>query len=93
MVVQEGVAEGGYIVEKSIVDDFNSIFPGSEKPQIFRAPGRVNPIGEHTDYNMGFVCPTALNLAWHVAVTPKLRRSTADEVCGLSRKSAHLRPI
>ncbi|WP_174802724.1 galactokinase [Martelella limonii] len=30
------------------------------EPQLFRAPGRVNLIGEHTDYNDGFVMPAAL---------------------------------
>lgn len=37
------------------------------EPRIFRAPGRVNIIGEHTDYNDGFVLPAAIDLAAYVA--------------------------
>ena len=33
------------------------------KPAIFVAPGRVNLIGEHTDYAEGFVMPVAINFA------------------------------
>jgi len=40
-------------------------------PRIFRAPGRVNLIGEHTDYNDGFVLPTALNFETVVAAIPR----------------------
>ncbi|MEI9973952.1 MAG: galactokinase [Ignavibacteriota bacterium] len=50
-----------------IADAFRALFPASNAPRVFRGPGRVNLIGEHTDYNMGFVCPIALHLACTVA--------------------------
>jgi galactokinase len=38
------------------------------KPRIYRAPGRVNLIGEHTDYNEGFVMPVAIDFSTFVAI-------------------------
>jgi galactokinase len=41
------------------------------RPAIFRAPGRINLIGEHTDYNEGFVLPCALGFSTRVAISPR----------------------
>ncbi|HLW76502.1 MAG TPA: galactokinase [Bryobacteraceae bacterium] len=41
----------------------------------FRAPGRVNLIGEHTDYNDGLVLPVAIDLETCVAVEPRADRT------------------
>jgi len=43
-----------------VLGAFRAHFPGPE-PRCFQAPGRVNLIGEHTDYNDGFVLPMAID--------------------------------
>jgi galactokinase len=41
------------------------------RARVFRAPGRTNLIGEHTDYNDGFVLPAAIDRATWVAIAPR----------------------
>ena len=48
---------------------FEATFGGQAR--IYRAPGRVNLIGEHTDYNDGFVMPAAIDFATWMAVSPR----------------------
>jgi galactokinase len=49
---------------------FNQTF-GAAPERHFQAPGRVNLIGEHTDYNDGFVLPCAIDYQTLVAATPR----------------------
>ncbi|HEX5431262.1 MAG TPA: galactokinase family protein, partial [Bryobacteraceae bacterium] len=56
------------------IDRFNALYPSSQPARVFRAPGRVNLIGEHTDYNQGLALPMAIDLSCAV-VAAKSRDS------------------
>lgn len=43
----------------------------SDATIVVRSPGRINLIGEHTDYNEGFVLPAAIDKAAYIALTPR----------------------
>jgi len=53
-----------------MINRFRELYGSADGVRVFRAPGRVNLIGEHTDYNLGFVMPVALDLATYIAVAP-----------------------
>jgi len=57
------------INSRSIHDEFVRRFGRS--PKLFRAPGRINIIGGHTDYNEGFVLPTTTGLYTWIAIAPR----------------------
>jgi galactokinase len=52
-----------------LVEVFNEKFGGH--PSLYRSPGRVNIIGEHTDYNEGFVLPAAIDKGIYVAISER----------------------
>ncbi len=58
------------VIPSEIVRVFREHFSAKKQPAVYRAPGRVNLIGEHTDYNLGFVLPIALDMACYVAIAP-----------------------
>jgi galactokinase len=59
---------------------------GHEPKRLFRAPGRVNLIGEHTDYNEGFVLPMAIDRAVWVAAAPRPDRRVRAVAASLDRR-------
>ena len=58
---------------RSLVETFQQLY--SSPPRVFSAPGRVNLIGEHTDYNDGFVLPMAINRRTYVAAAARNDRN------------------
>ena len=63
-------------VDATIASDLRKGFRElyGEPARVYRAPGRVNLIGEHTDYNDGFVMPVAIDLCVWVAIAPRVDR-------------------
>lgn len=53
------------VLEKLFLTHFSST------PTCFQAPGRINLIGEHTDYNGGFVMPAGIDLSCYLAISFK----------------------
>ncbi|MFK7696435.1 galactokinase [Paenibacillus sp. HJGM_3] len=57
--------------QNEVTQGFERFFGKSDGVRVFFAPGRVNLIGEHTDYNGGYVFPAALTFGTYVAVAPR----------------------
>lgn len=57
---------------KCIKDKFIELYGGSQDDlRVFYSPGRVNLIGEHTDYNGGYVFPAALTMGTTIVARPR----------------------
>ncbi len=88
-----------YPTEQQLGEQFRRIF--DTRPAVFvRSPGRVNLIGEHTDYNDGLVFPAALDLGTVVAARQRddgilrtvARRLAAEDVVPIDNLQAQTGP-
>ncbi len=59
---------------ENLTNTFTDTFSKRANLRSFFAPGRVNLIGEHTDYNGGYVVPCALNIGTYAFVAPRSDR-------------------
>ncbi len=57
-------------LNKKVVSNYLRLYQNNPAMLVF-APGRINLIGEHTDYSDGFVLPVAINFGILVAMTPR----------------------
>ncbi len=55
-------------IKEKLKEKFRELFGECENARFFFAPGRVNLIGEHTDYNGGHVFPCALSMGTYACV-------------------------
>ena len=66
----------GTMAMQTLVDGFKATF-GRAPERMFFSPGRVNLIGEYTDFNGGYVLPAAIDLGTYFAARqPAIRRAT-----------------
>lgn len=77
------------IEPRDIAERFRARFGGD--PRLFRAPGRINIIGEHTDYSGGFAAPAAIDRRCLVAAAPNPHR--ALHMSSLNLNESIERPI
>lgn len=61
-------------MKETVLQKFKEIYGDAEGANVYFAPGRVNMIGEHTDYNGGHVFPCALTIGTYAAVQKRADR-------------------
>src|SRR5512134_2092258 len=75
----------------NIIDNVNRIYREKFRrapAHVIRAPGRVNLLGEHVDYNGGFVLPIAIDRATWLAFSPSRAPQTTLAAVDLSEEVA-----
>ncbi len=88
------------VIYNQIIEVFKREFESAEGMILVRTPGRVNLIGEHTDYNEGYVFPTTINRAVYIGLRPRTDDScifyslnfmekSSWELAGIQRSEGH----
>ena len=80
------VAEQSFNQRVEALSDEHRRRTGAQDVRVFQAPGRVNLLGEHTDYSGGFCMPAALDFNTLVAASP--RNDTLLQMYSLDFKTA-----
>jgi galactokinase len=75
-MIDQGLTEESAELSRDFIEMFGV------EPNIFAAPGRVNLIGEHTDYNDGFVMPCAIGFLTRVAISSRPDRKLLIQSTG-----------
>jgi len=84
--MEPSAAPGAADLAHTVASAFERVF-GYPARGLFRAPGRVNLIGEHTDYNDGFVLPMAIDRSVWMAAAGGDRRDRTVRLVALSLES------
>ncbi len=75
------------LTKEELLNHFDQEFgDSSQTTHIFFAPGRVNLIGEHTDYNQGYVMPFAINNGTYLLIRPNNMKRFRFKSLNLSEK-------
>ena len=61
-------------MKEMVLKKFEELYGNADGAGVYFAPGRVNMIGEHTDYNGGHVFPCALTIGTYAAVKKRTDR-------------------
>lgn len=76
-----------------LIQKFRALFPGDKTLLLSSAPGRVNLIGEHTDYNNGFVMPLAIEHRIQIVFCPNASNMVNLYSCNYDEYDSFILPV